>query len=170
MRRWILPALLLALGLAGWWWRHAWMPTEADRVRSFVEGLAADVSFGPDEGGIAAGRRISRVVESFAPDASVQMDILGAGSFQLSGGPEIQQTMWGARRAARRLEVRFHDIVPEIAPDGQTSTAHLTATAEAHGARRDQEVFEAIEFRFQLRKMAGAWKVQQVETVPTLKQ
>lgn len=174
MRRWTTTAVILALGVGGWWGRSAWLPSEADRIRHFMESLAAEVSFGPDDRGIATGRRITRLVNHFTPDASIQMEILGAGSFQLSGRGEIQQTLWGARRAAQLLSVRFYDIVVELAPGGESSTAHLTATAEARaadrGTRRNQELFEAVELRFGLRRVEGAWKVQWVETVPTLKQ
>ncbi|MCW5556636.1 MAG: hypothetical protein KIT22_02140 [Verrucomicrobiae bacterium] len=138
MKRWILPAVLLALalGLAGWWWSQALIPSEADRVRSFIKDLAADVSFGPEErGNIAAARRISRLVGRFTPDASIQVDILGAGSVHLSGRSEIQEALWGVGRVARQLEVRFHDIVPKICRRGDNHGAS-TATAEARGGQR----------------------------------
>lgn len=159
-----------AVAFALWWWRETLFPGEQTRVRRFMEALATEVSFGPDEGGIAVGRRISALTDRFAPDAVVEVEILGAGTFHLNGRGEIQQIMWAARREAKRLEVRFFDIVVDLASDGQTASAHLTATANAEGRRRKQEEFEAIEFRFRLRKLDGAWKVQQVETVQTLKQ
>jgi len=172
MRRWALAGVVLLLGFAGWRMRGALFPGEADRVRQFLGAVAADVSFGANEGGLAAGRRISRLVDRFAPDASIQLDILGAGTFHLSGQGEIQQTLWGARRAGERLEVRFFDIVLDLPEEKTSATAHLTATADAKGRvrGRHQEAFEAIEFRFRLRKRDGAWKIQEVETVPTLKQ
>ncbi|MBX3731778.1 MAG: hypothetical protein KF791_04195 [Verrucomicrobiae bacterium] len=169
MRRWGLAAVLV-LFLAGWHWRERLFPGEVVRVRRVLDAVAADVSFEPSEQGIAAGRRISRLVDHFSAEAHIEVEILGVGTFNLNGRGEIQQAMWVARREARRLEVRFLDIVVELGPDGRTSVAHLTATAEITGNRRRQEGFEAMEFRFFLEQVDGAWKVRQVETIQTLKQ
>lgn len=109
-------------------------------------------------------------MDQFSAEAQIEVEILGAGNFNLNGRGEIQQAMWVARREARRLEVRFLDIVVELGPDARTAVAHLTATADVTGNRRRQEGFEAMEFRFFLEKLDGAWKVRQVETIQTLKQ
>lgn len=170
MKRLFLILVLAAAGFAGWWWRESIFPGEKTRVLRALASLATDVSFDAREGPISAGRRISALVDRFAPDATIELEILGAGEFHLNGRGEIQQVLWGARRAASSLQVRFFDILLDLAPDGQSASAHLTATADAKGNLRNQEEFEAIEFRFQLRKLEGQWKVQQVETIPTLKQ
>ena len=167
-RFWLL--MLVAAVAVGWWWRESLFPGELTRVRSSLETLATEVSFTSKEGGISTGRRISSLVDHFTPDAVIEVEILGAGTFHLNGRGEIQQAMWGARRAASSLQVRFFDILVELAADGQSASAHLTATADAKGNQRNPEGFEALEFRFQLRQLDGSWKVQQVTTVPTLKQ
>ncbi len=170
MKRLWLLVLVAAAAAAGWWWRESLFPGELTRVRRSLEALATEVSFTSKEGGISTGRRISSLVDHFTPEAVIEVEILGAGTFHLNGRGEIQQAMWGARRAASSLQVRFFDILVDLASDGQTASAHLTATADAKGKLRNQEGFEAMEFRFQLRRMDGAWKVQQVATVQTLKQ
>ena len=170
MKRLGLALVVVILGVAAWWWRDSLFPGEETRLRRSLEHLAAELSFGENEGVIATTRRISAVVNHFAPDASIQVEILGAGTFHREGRDEIQAILWGAHREARSLRVKFFDILVDLAPEGSTASAHLTATADAKGRRRNQEGFEAIEFRFQLRKLDGAWKVQQVETVQTLKQ
>ena len=164
-----LGAAFLAL-VAVWWWRDALFPGEEARIRKSLETLAGEVSFEPNEGGIAVGRRISGVVGRFSPGAEIQLEILGAGSFHVTGSGEIQQTLWAARRGARRLRVRFYDIVATVAPEGRSAEARLTATAEAKGNQSNQEVFEAMEFRFQLQKVDGRWLISRVDTVQALTQ
>ncbi|MFO1460365.1 MAG: nuclear transport factor 2 family protein [Verrucomicrobiota bacterium] len=171
MRRSIpfLGVAILAL-VALWGWRDTLFPGEEVRIRKTLESLMGEVSFEPNEGGIAAGRRISAAVGRFTPDAEIQLEILGAGSFHISGGGEIQQTLWAARRGARRLRVRFFDIVPSVSPGGRSADARLTATAEAVGNRSNQEGFEAMEFRLQLQRVEGAWRISRVDTVQALTQ
>lgn len=164
-----LGVAILAL-VALWWWRDALFPGDEVRIRKSLEALAGEVSFEPNEGGIAAGRRISSAVGRFSPTAEVQLEILGAGSFRLTGGGEIQQTLWAARRGARRLRVRFFDILATVSPGGRTADARLTATAEAQGNRSNQEGFEAMEFRLQLQKVDGNWLISRVDTVQALTQ
>ncbi|MBL9172587.1 MAG: nuclear transport factor 2 family protein [Verrucomicrobiales bacterium] len=162
-------AAILAL-MAIWWWRDTLFPGEEVRIRKSIESLAGLVSFESNEGGLAAGRRISAAVARFAPGAEIQLEILGAGSFHLTGGGEVQQTLWAARRGAQHLRVRFFDILATVSPDGRSAEARLTATAEARGNRSQQEGFEAMEFRLQLQKVDGAWQITRVETVQALTQ
>lgn len=167
LQLWIIVAVMLA---AGWWWRESIVPGELTRVRKSLESLATEMSFTSAEKGISTARRISALVDHFAPDAAVQVEILGTGTFDLNGRAEIQQVLWGARRAASSLEVRFFDIQIQLDLGGQAATAQLTATAVAKEDRRHLEGFEAIEFEFGMRKIDGAWKVEKVATVATLKQ
>ncbi len=172
MKRGIVPsiAVVLVLVLVGWWTREYWAPGEIKRVRTALEGLAEDVSFGPNEGNIAAVRRISAAVDRFTPDCSIEVEILGVGTIQINGRDELQQGLMAAHREARRITLRFFDPVIELDAEAQKAHVHLTATAEAEGRRRNQDGFEAIEFEFNLRRDEGRWRVQSVRTVPTLRQ
>lgn len=170
MKRWVLVLLTtVALGL-GWFFREALFPSEVSRIQQHLIQLASDVSFGPQEGNMAAVRKVSAVTDRFAADASIEVDVLAMGSFHLTGREEIQQALWAARRMARRLHLKFHDIVVQLAEGKQSADVHLTATAEAEGRGRNQEGFDAVEFGFQLRKWEGKWVIQRVSTIQTLKQ
>lgn len=166
---WIAAVLVLLLGV-GWWTRDIWAPGEAQRVRKALERVAEDVSFGPDEGNIAAVRRISAAVDEFTPDCSIKIEILGVGTIEINGRDELQQALMLAHREARRISLKFFDPIIQVDADGQRAHVHLTATAEAEGRRRNQDGFEAIEFEFNLRRDEGHWRIQSVRTVPTLRQ
>ena len=163
----LIGGLLLCLGV---WKREALFPSEATRVRSALLQLASDASFGPSEGNIGAVRRVASVADRFVPNATIEVDILGSGNFQLNGRDEVQQHLMAARRFVRKLVVQFHDIVVEVADDGATASAHLTATADAVGEGRYQGGFDALEFEVSLKKLEGRWQVERLRTVPTLKQ
>ena len=91
-RFWLL--MLVAAVAVGWWWRESLFPGELTRVRSSLETLATEVSFTSKEGGISTGRRISSLVDHFTPDAVIEVEILGAGTFHLNGRGEIQQAIY----------------------------------------------------------------------------
>lgn len=159
--------LLLCLGV---WKREALFPSETTRVRNALVQLASDASFGPSEGNIGAVRRVAAVADRFAPDASIEVDILGSGNFQLTGRDEVQQRLMAARRFVRKLVLQFHDIVVDLGADETTATVHLTATADAVGEGRYQGGFDALEFELALRKVEGRWRIERLKTIPTLKQ
>jgi len=160
---------VLFLGL-GIWKRDVLFPTETTRVRNALVQLASDTSFGPSEGNIGAVRRVSAVADRFAADSSIDVDILGSGSFQLTGRDEVQQRLMAARRFVRKLVLQFHDIVVDLGADETTASVHLTATADAVGEGRYQGGFDALEFELALRKVEGRWQIERLRTVPTLKQ
>jgi len=170
MKRWSVPVVVVVLALAGWWTRDYWAPGEVQRVRAALDRVAEEVSFGPNEGNIAAVRRISAAVDGFTPDCSIEVEILGVGTLQINGRDELQQALMAAHREARRIALKFFDPIVEVASDGYSAHVHLTATAEAEGRRRNQDGFEAIEFEFNLRRDEGRWRVHSVRTVPTLRQ
>ncbi|HAB18959.1 MAG TPA: nuclear transport factor 2 family protein [Verrucomicrobiota bacterium] len=164
-------ALALALiGAAGWLARDRLFPSQTALIDRMLTQLARDVSFAPGEGNIAAVRRISQVVDRFAPDASIEIELLGLGTYQINGRDGIRERLMLARRAARRLELNFHDPVVRLGSDGTSAEVHLTATADAQGVDRTQGGFEALEFSMQLHKLDGRWVIQRVTTVPTLRQ
>lgn len=160
-------SLLLGLGI---WKRDMLFPTETSRVRNALVQLASDASFGPSEGNIGAVRRVSTVADRFTADSSIDVDILGSGSFQLTGRDEVQQRLMAARRFVRKLVLQFHDIVVDLGADETTASVHLTATADAVGEGRYQGGFDALEFELALRKVEGRWQIERLRTVPTLKQ
>lgn len=159
--------LLLGLGL---WKREALFPSEATRIRNALVQLANDASFSPSEGNIGAVRRVSAVADRFASDASIEVDVLGSGSFQITGRDEVQQRLMAARRFVRKLVLQFHDVVIDLGTDGTTASVHLTATADAVGEGRYQGGFDALEFELGLRKVEGRWQIERLRTIPTLKQ
>lgn len=163
----IAAGLLLALGV---WKRDTLFPSEATRVRNALVQLASDTSFGPGDGNITSVRRASAVADRFTRDAAIEVDILGSGSFQLSGRDEVQQRLMAARRFVRKLVLQFHDIRVDLGADGTTATAHLTATADAVGEGRYQGGFDALEFELALRKVEGRWQIERLKTIPTLRQ
>ena len=170
MKRWFWAvAGLIVAGLV-FWQRDALFPGEAGRVTAVLNQMAKDVSFGPGEGNVTAIRRVSSVVDRFAPNVSVQLEVLGVGEFQLTGRDEIQQRLLGVRRVLRKLELKFHDIIVTVADDRQTADVHLTATADGEGEGRNAGGFEALEFDFKMSKPEGRWRIDQITTVPTLKQ
>jgi len=170
MNRWFLGMATAVLLGGAWFARGIFFQSEAVRVERLLQQVATDVSFNPQEGNVACVRRISGVINRFTSDATIEVELLGVGTFNLAGRDEIQQALLGARRAARRLALKFHDLVIQIEEDGQTAEVHLTATSEAEGRGRNQDGFEALEFNFKLRKLEGGWFIQQITTIPTLKQ
>ena len=152
-------------------WKHELLfPSESTRVRNALVQLANDASFGPSEGNIGAVRRVAAVADRFTPNASIEVDILGSGSFQFTGRDEVQQNLLGSRRFVRKLVLQFHDITVEVGDDGSTAMVHLTATADAVGEGRYQGGFDALEFALALRKVEGRWQIERLKTIPTLKQ
>lgn len=170
MNRWFWGVSLLVVAGLVFWQRDTLFPGEAGRVTTVLNQMAKDVSFGPGEGNVTAIRRVSSVVDRLAPNVSVQLDVLGVGEFQLNGRDEIQQRLLGVRRVLRKLDLKFHDIIVTVADDRQTADVHLTATADAEGEGRNAGGFEALEFDFKMSKSEGRWRIDQITTVPTLKQ
>lgn len=170
MRRWYWGLALGVLLGGGWLARDWFFQSETIRIRQALEQLARDVSFGADEGNLAAVRRVAGVLDRLAPDVRIEVESMGVPAVHLSGRDEIQQGLMAMRRDMKRLTLQFHDLVIQPGGDGETAEVHLAATAEAEGSRRFQGGFDAMELKMELRKIEGRWRVQQVTTVPTLKQ
>ncbi len=170
MRRWYWGLALAVIVAGGWLGRDWFFETETVRIRRVLQQLALEVSFGADEENLAAVRRVAGVMDRFAPDARIEVELMGEPTVHLSGRGEIQQGLMGMRRDVRRLALQFHDLVIQPGGDGQTAAVHLTATVDTEGRRRRLSGFDATELKVELGKIEGRWRVQQVRTVPTLKQ
>lgn len=170
MKRILWVSALLLLLAAGWLARGQLLPSETARINRALRQLAQDASFGPDEGNIAAVQRAARVADRFAPNATIEVDLLGVGSFRIDGPAEIRARIMAARQWAKRLDLRFLDPVIRLGDDDTTAEVHLTATADLEGLPRNTGGFEALEFSLQLRKVDGRWLIERIVTIPTLKQ
>ncbi len=139
-------------------------PTEDQRIRRMLAGVADAVSVPPDPKPLGNLVAVQKLIGFFAADAEIVVDAPEVGKHSLAGRDEIMQAVLAVRSNVKGLKVEFLDIDVAVDSQKQTAVAGLTAKATVK-AERD---FGVPELRMQMVKTDGHWLITRVETVKTL--
>jgi hypothetical protein len=161
IRVFISAALVIGLAVGGW---LLFFPSPEKVIRSRLNHLAADVSFDAGQGMIKRMLHAQQVPDYFTTNVVISADIPGHGTQTMEGRENITQAAVASRQQLQSLKVEFVGINVTLAPDKQSATVNLTAKITT--ARTGD--FTPQEFNFLLKKVAGVWLIERVETVKTL--
>jgi hypothetical protein len=166
MRGWGFRLFLAAaiIGVGIWAWKRLF-PGPEQVIRKELVQVAAAASITPNEAPLTKLAKAQHLASFFANDADVTVDIPNRPQQSFNGRDEIQEAAIGARALLNSLKVHFLDIDVKIAPDKQSATVHLTATADLPG----EKVPEVEELELRFKKIDRAWLIGHVETVKTLR-
>lgn len=157
--------LLAALLFAGWWLWNFLFPSAEKIVRKKMTLLATTASFGEKTNPITRAAKANKVVEMFAPDAQIVVNIRGHGSVNITGRDEISERALAAFGGFSALHVEFLDLNVRVGADRQFAEVNCTAKVSL-GDNKDYSVQE-MQFSF-IKSDDGNWRIVKVETVETL--
>jgi ketosteroid isomerase-like protein len=163
-----LPRIIILLVLAGFLGGSLWLlfPSEERKIRKQLHQLAGRATFTGEEGNIRRIANASAAANQFALDAHIAIHVPGFGTRTLHGRADIHEAALAAMTQVRTpLEVEFHDIVVQVAPDKTTAVADLTATVRFG----NEQQFGLQELRFHMRKGDSGWLIERLETLATFR-
>ncbi len=157
-------AVLLALGAliyAGYFWLH---PTPEKIIQDRLKELAKVASFQGEEAPLAKLYNAQKLSSFCSPAVEVTVNLPGRHNATVSGRDEVMKAVAATRQSLRGLQVDFLDVTVQLARDGASATALLTARVRVTGDRDDY----IQELRFTFQKVDGEWLIVEVQTIETL--
>jgi hypothetical protein len=166
MIKWMTRLVLLAVvaGLGYWLWT-VFFPSNETVIRQRLHALAQAASFKANEAPLAKLSKTQELGAFVLPDVTITIDIPGREVMTINGKEQLLEVAGGARFVVQGLSVEFLDINIAVAPDKQSASAELTVKAQIAG----EKDLVVQELKFAFRKTEGAWLIQNVETLRTLK-
>lgn len=153
--------LLVALGF---WLCRELFPGDESRLRGLLSDVAKAASLKGNENPLIRLAGANRLAGFFSENVVVHIDVSGLEGKEIQGRDELRQTAVAARASLQSAEVQFPDARLEIAPDRESATAEVTATADINGEKNT--VVQELKVFF--KKIDGEWKITRVDTVRTL--
>jgi SnoaL-like domain len=164
LRRSVAALFLLGVLAAVFWGYRTFFPGDETKIRRLLEKIAALASFPPQEPAVTRLSKANRLSDCFAPDVSIQLDLMGFDPVTINGRDELLQLILAARSTLSSATVQFLDIHVKVEPDRQSATALLVAKGRITGERD----FIAPEFKVRLRKMDKRWLITHAESSRSL--
>ena len=158
MKRLVPWLAAVAIALA---WLTLSRPTDEDRVRRVIEGMARDASFTGHEGNLARIAKVESITSAFTEDAELHLDQVLPIEASLSGREAIKGMLMAGAPQVRSVEVKVHDVQVTLEDDDK-ARAILTASARNGGSKGE---FNAQEFEFRLVRREGSWRVRRIDAV-----
>ncbi len=155
----------LGLVLLAVWVFRVLFPSDEKLIRNLLHDLARNASFEANDSALTRLANAGRLGEFLSADVVLNLDIGDGDSKTINGRDELIQMAAAAQSTAQGLRVEFPDINTEVAPNGESAIARVTAKANVPGQR---ELY-IQELKIALKKIEGEWKITHVDTVKTLK-
>jgi ketosteroid isomerase-like protein len=156
-------AVVLLMALGFWLYRELF-PGDESRLRGLLANVAKAATLRANENPLVRLAEANKLAGFFSEDVVVHIDVTGLEGKEIQGREELQQTATAARASLQSAEVQFPDARLEIAPDRESATAEVTATADINGEKNT--VVQELKVLF--KKIDGQWKITRVDTVRTL--
>jgi hypothetical protein len=155
----VLGVLLLAV-----WLFQRFFPNDETRIHKLLDELAATASFSANEPALQRLANAQKLGAFFTADPSINLEVTDWESRTLQSRDELVQLALAVRSTVSGVQIELPDVIIAVSDDHESASAHLTAKASVAGK---QEI-HVQEFRLQLKKIDGDWKIWQVDTVRTL--
>ena len=155
--------LLVLAGLLYLGWAR-FFPSEPEKIRRTLVHLAETASVPAHPKTVGTILAFDRLNGFFMPDVEVIVDVPGEGVHTFSDRQELMQIIRAGWVNLRDMKIEFLDIVVRVNSE-DSATAELTAKATQPG----QKDFLFQEFKLQLKKKEGDWRIAHAESVKVLR-
>jgi hypothetical protein len=154
-------AAILCLTLTACWWSR----DERAVIRQRLDTFADAVNKGGGSGLAGAATHAIGLAEFFSNDVVIT---LGGGSAPIQGRDMLISMATRLQPRTSEYTVDFEDVNVVLGSDGESADVDLTAKfiRRAPGARQSMD---AREFKLQMRRDDGEWKIASVEAIQTLR-
>ena len=156
--RFLAIALLLALGF---WSFHILFPDDERLIRNLLAEAAQTAQVKPNDNPLFKLAGGNKLVGFFSADAVLKLDVPGADFRTIRGRDDLLQAIAAARAGLQEARIQLHEVHVAVAPDKQSATAQLLASAYINGSS-DPLVQE---LKMRLDKIDRHWRIVQVETM-----
>jgi hypothetical protein len=153
--------LALVAGYFLWTWLF---PSPELVIRKRLSEVARLASFGSNEAPLAKMANSGKLLNYFAPEVEVVIDVAGRPQYSVTGIEDFRNAVMGARATLNSLKVELLDISVHLDPTKRSASVVLAAKAQVGG---ESDLF-VERMRFQMQKGERGWLISRLETVPTL--
>lgn len=157
--------LTIAVALAALWFGSEWLfPGDERQIRAVLDRVREGIEDSDGVTGVEALARIAALQNEFSTDATVDA---GPPFERLAGRQSIVAAAARVRALAHNLELHFPDVAIEVADDGQSATATVTAEArfDEPGAGR---ALDTRELEVGFARFEGRWVIGAVSLIQPL--
>jgi hypothetical protein len=159
--RLVLPAVVAALLAWAWVALH---PSPEKLIQRQLNGLAHTASFGSNQGALAKLAQAESLANYFSTNVEIKIDVPGHQEHRMMTRSEIPQLAMGVRASVRSLGVAFPDVTVIVNASQESAVADATLQVKVAG---EPDVI-VQEVNISLRRIAGQWLIDKVETVRSL--
>jgi hypothetical protein len=153
-------AVLVCLTLAGCWSRD-----ERAVIRQRLDAFAEAVNKGGGSGLAGAATHAIGLANFFTNDVVIT---LGDGTAPIQGRDMLMSMAMRLQPRTSEYTLDFEDVNVQMGADGQSAEVDLTAEF-IHRAPGARQSMDAREFKLQMRRDDGEWKIATAAAVKTLK-
>lgn len=164
LRRILVPSAAVILLVVGVWYLSQATDETVD-VRRRLQALCDDVNSSTTDGrGPEA--RAAQLGTFFTDGVEIE---LGGGAAPIRGRATVVSMASRLQPRTAAFKLKFEDVTVAIAPGGNTADVHLTAEFIRRDLSTGEESLDAREFTLEMQRASGAWQIQRVSAVDTLK-
>jgi hypothetical protein len=154
---------MLAVLAAVVWGILRLFPSDEEKIRQRLVGLAGTVSTERGEGNIARMAKANRLSGFFTRDVLIEVSVQRRHIPVIRGRDELAQMYLALRGNVGDLKIELLDSTIRLGPEPDEATALVATRATINGER------EAIqELRFHFQKIEGDWLISNVQTSQTM--
>ena len=164
MKRAKLLILVLFVGAGIWWLYRVLFPPDEAVIRRLLVHAAEAASVPANERPFDKLKAVNRLVNSCTADIEILLHVPGVRTEKIQGREQLREAVAAVRATANAGAVTLMDIGINVEPGRSRATAQFIARARWDGAT--DEVVQ--EFKVDLNRAEGEWKIRRVEPLQSL--
>lgn len=158
----VIVAAIVAAGLVA---AYAWWPGDERAIQRRLDALASEFNESTTDG-VGTLARAARLGSFFTADVTLD---LGKGTSPITGREALMGMAARLQPRTSSFEVRFVDVTPTVAADGQTASVVLTVQFIRRSGAGADDSLDAREFSLEMVKSDGEWRIARATAVDPFK-
>ena len=154
----------MLVGAGTWWLYRVLFPPDETVIRRLLVGAAETASVQANESPFDKLGAVNRLVNSCTVDIEILLHIPGMHANIIQGRDQLREAVAAMRGTAKAGQVTLMDIGIDVEPGRSRATAQFIVRARWDGAT--DELIQ--EFKMDLNRVEGDWKIRRVEPLPSL--
>ena len=138
-------------------------PSDEKLIRRLLAAVAEIASIKPTDNALVKLGGANKLAEFFTADVVISLDASTFRHRSIRGREELVELAAAARANLSEATIKLHDIGVVVSADRQSATAQLTALATFDGST--DPLLQLLKLR--LKRVAGEWKIFEVDTLKT---
>lgn len=160
-------ALVLVLGVTGWFVRGWIWPDEQARVKEAVAALATTITeAGNAGGGLGLVEAVGALRDQVTEDVTIESEERGV---RIGGRDQVVALVARVAASPNRLALAFVDVAVELDDAGTTATVQATTQMTETSTATGQQGFDAQQVDMTWVKQGQSWLLQSARAIEVLR-